>query len=70
MNRRHIMSTLIATLSGAAISPPAQAKPHPRRVLILQSELAGFQFYRGKDLFAQIQPGQSLKLQREADKDV
>ena len=65
MNRRHFIQTIIATLGGSAVVKPAQAQPIPLRLLLLETPLAGFQFYSGAGVFSQLQPGDPLRLARD-----
>ena len=65
MNRRSFMQTLIASLGGATVVKPAAAKPAPRRLLLLETPLAGFQFHSGAAVFSKLSAGDALRLKRD-----
>lgn len=64
MNRRQLIQSVIAALSSILLIKPAQAKAPPKTLLLLETTLAGFQFYEGESLFPQLQTGDQLTLKR------
>ncbi len=76
MHRRSfLISTLIGLLApriapaeptdAKSMAEVAPATPEPAAILLQRSPLAGFQYHQGPQLWAQIQPGQTLTLARE-----
>lgn len=76
MHRRSfLISTLIGLLApriapagpteAISMAEVAPASPEPAAILLQQSPLAGFQYHQGPQLWAQLQPGQTLALVRE-----
>ncbi len=64
MNRRNLLKNMLGLSSGAlGLMPSIQAKT----LMLQQSPVAGFQYYAGEQLWPLLKPGQSLRLQREAE---
>lgn len=66
MNRRTIIQTVITAFSGSAIASSKAAKPAANKLLLLKTELAGFQFHSGEEIFQQLEIDAPLILKREA----
>jgi hypothetical protein len=68
MNRRRFFIS-IAALAAAplALARPAPAPIRPRRILLQESPLAGFQYHQGERLWPRLREGQPLTLTREPD---
>jgi hypothetical protein len=76
MHRRSFLISTLIGLLAPRIAPagPTEAistaevapdTPEPAAILLQQSPLAGFQYHQGPQLWAQLQPGQTLTLTRE-----
>lgn len=67
MQRRTFIQTLAAAFCGSSvISNPIQAAlPKSKNTLLLDTPLAGFQFYEGERFFNKMQTGHKLTLERE-----
>lgn len=65
MERRSFIQIVLGAFGASTIPVSATPKPTSRK-LLLSTELAGFQFYDGENLFKQMQQGQTLQLIREA----
>jgi len=76
MHRRSFLISTLIGLLAPRIAPagPTEAtsmvevaptSPEPAAILLQQSPLAGFQYHQGPQLWAQLQPGQTLTLTRE-----
>ncbi|MEN6472488.1 MAG: HIRAN domain-containing protein [Syntrophaceae bacterium] len=64
MNRRIFLKTILG-LPLLAFGAKAQAKPTPQSALLLQTPVAGFQYYAGERLWPSLNPGAPLTLVRE-----
>ncbi len=66
MDRRGFLRSIF----GLSATIPAMASlptgPSPRAILIQTLPVAGFQYYQGETVWAQLAPGDSLELRREA----
>lgn len=68
MQRRNFVKHLLVLFGapGAAIAS-TRLVAAPRRILIQESPLAGFQYHAGKDIWPRLSVGDSLTLVREED---
>ena len=55
MNRRSFIQTIIVFITGSSIPAAASPNPEPKKLLLLNTQLSGFQYYQDD----------SLKLKRE-----
>jgi hypothetical protein len=65
MKRRNFIQAVIAIFSGSALATNNQQNNSSRKTLLLNTELAGFQYYSGESLFNQLTASQPLILKRE-----
>ncbi len=65
MNRRSFIKTFIATITGSSIPATASVNPEPKKLLLLNTQLAGFQYYQGDTIFSRLDQGDSLTLKRD-----
>lgn len=66
MKRRHFFRSLLASLlplSAPLAKPVVSSKP--RRILLLDSVVAGFSYYDGEKIWHQLKEGDPLTLRRE-----
>ncbi len=65
LHRRALLKAIPGGLAALLLPLPATAIPR-RTIVLQQSPLAGFQFYRGEQLFPRLRIGMPLQLVREA----
>ncbi len=67
MKRRHVLKTL--TASQAAVFLPSlfksRATPKTKNILLLDTAVAGFQHYKGSEVWGRLKAGDNLRLTRE-----
>jgi len=64
MQRRIFLRTLLGGLAAFGLSP-LHAKPPSRKILLLESPLAGYQYHRADGVWSFLRVGEPLRLVRE-----
>lgn len=67
MKRRRFLTALLVPFLLPWINPKARTIPDSRRIEILESPLAGFQYHGGEQVWKRMRTGDPLALVREPD---
>jgi len=66
MNRRRLLKIIVRGAAYAPLVPAITLAAPPRRVVVQQSPIAGFQYYQGEQIFDHLHVGTPLSLVRDA----